>query len=227
MRVIPLTLSFAFVFCMSLSSKAATLNWGAAVDRGLGDQNGNDLSAGSLLRVGTFTIDNNTIRNNSGNLSFLDASFLQFGTSTIGEGFVGANGHWSTSSSSADPQFANEPVYIWAFNSPTLGGATEHGIFTSIGGSWTYGSDGGPIPWEGTIDLSEVQEGDANQIIVGGFGVGTSDLSGGVAPLYNLTAVPEPAITAVVAGLACFIGGVLMRRRPRSDSEAGLTTAEK
>lgn len=78
--------------------------------------------AGSLIRLGTMTSENNS------------ATFLEFGTSTINSNgaFTGGiiNGSVVNNTATAS-DFASRPIYIAVYNTPTSTGATYAGIFKS------------------------------------------------------------------------------------------------
>ena len=103
---------------------------------------------------------------------------------------------------------AGQQIYYWDFNSPTLAGATQQGIFTAPGNArWVFPSDAA-IPPTTITDLSDVPN-TAAGIVVGSFGVGTAN---GV-PEYNLAVVvPEPSTFAMLLIGAATLVGVARRR---------------
>jgi hypothetical protein len=182
---------------------------------GLGDSAGADLAIGSLIRIGRFTISDAAVMAIvSANLTqdaiaLLEPNWLTFDTSSVGTGIIPASpAHWAdvtdvVSGPSYDADFLGQRINLWVFNAATTGTATEHGIFSSTDVDWTFPARL-PVPGSATTDLSDV-----DLILAGGFGVGTSDLSGG--PLYN-TVVPEPSTYATIFGLLC-LGGAILRRK--------------
>lgn len=190
---------------------AAQVSWGAAVSNGVGLADGTDLPAGDLVRLGSFNLTPAQIAANASNLPFLESHFVEFGRALIGDGNVAGDGvrhpaHWfaNSTNSSDNLGIAGARIYYWIFN--TVPGTTPNqiGIYTAPANSaWVFPADA-QIPNTTSTDLSQVPH-DSSGIIVGGFGVGTSDLSG--SPLYNLAVVssnstptPTPTVTPTPGG---------------------------
>jgi hypothetical protein len=190
---------------------AAQVTWGAYTDNGIGTAEGAPLDIGDLARIGTFNIDAATIRANAGNISFLEANFVQFGLSTIGTG-TALPGYWfiETVNSANALNLNGDQIYYWIFDGATVAASTQHGIFTAPGNpSWLFPNDADIPPITGT-DLTDVPT-DLTGIIIGGFGTGSSQGF----PLYNLAVIPEPSTYALLligAGAVAYI----RRRAARS-----------
>jgi hypothetical protein len=103
--------------------------------RGLADAAG-AAPIGGLLMMGTFDVDEGTIRSNfnAGNISAIISAFTPYGASfAVGDG-VGCNAAWDVQRSVAG--FGGLQDYLLAFDQPTVAAATQMGIFTSP--SWIF-----------------------------------------------------------------------------------------
>jgi hypothetical protein len=167
-----------------------------------------------LLEIGTFDVNIATIQANQSNLSFLQSNFVDFANSFVGAGVGGLSATWTQNSAgSANSLGVNgDRIYLWAFNAVTAASATEQGIYTSTAASWVFPNDSA-IPPTTAIDLDQV-----NEIVVGGFGVGTSPVTS--ASLFNtaviggaVSAIPEPSTYALLGGFAALGLAVVRRRR--------------
>src|SRR5438094_2257114 len=135
-----LALFFLAVSCVTVS-RAATINWSAAIDNGLSLVSGTNLPAGSLVRLGYFCqsgtgtqLTDAQIQSLASSPSTLNASFVEVGATTIGSGFSSTiAGHFAATStadtSSSGLNVAGKQIYLWVFNASTLASATQHGIF--------------------------------------------------------------------------------------------------
>jgi hypothetical protein len=178
---------------------AAEVSWGAAESNGVGLADGTDLPAECLVRVGNFSISDADIRSNAGNRAFLEANFIEFGRAAVGDGNVAGDGirhsaHWYANSTNSTQSLGinGKRIYYWVFDAPGSGTPTQQGIYTApASGAWMFRDDN-TIPNSTVTDIKNVPQ-DGSGIIVGTFGVGTSDLSG--EPHYNLAAIPGVAPT--------------------------------
>lgn len=187
----------------AISARAAQVTWGAQVSNGLGTADGSDLPVGNLVRLGTFNISDSTIAANAKNVTYLNSHFIEFAHAANGDNVSGHKAHWAADSSNSSTSLgvANIRIYYWAFNSSSLTTATQIGIFTAPTNSrWQFPADSA-VPNTTTTDLSDVPH-DGSGILVGSFGIGTSDLSG--ARLFNLAALTSstPTPTATVTPTA-------------------------
>jgi hypothetical protein len=134
------------------SGLPSTVSISAANTRGLADYFGGALPIGSLLMVGSFSISEPTIQSNfaAGNLGAIMAAFTPYGTSfTVGEG-TDVAASWDVSLSEAG--FGGRQIYLLAVNQPSLGSATQMGIFTAP--SWIFPGAGSTI----AIDLDSATD---------------------------------------------------------------------
>ncbi|MBL9114130.1 MAG: putative Ig domain-containing protein [Verrucomicrobiaceae bacterium] len=210
---------------MSLQSNAATVNWAAGINHGFSLENGTELPVGSLVRIGHFrnssTGDQLTdaeIQTLANTPSVLNNHFVEFGSSTIGSGFVSAPaGHFSASSTadtgSTGLNLVGKQMYIWVLNAASVGTATQHAIlYWSIsdttsnpdtsavvpGLRWRFPVQE-PIPDTTTIDINDLTVGagsfDAGaRLLVGAYPVGTSTTTS--ADNFGLAAINStPTIT--------------------------------
>lgn len=230
------------LFLVSLRALwAVDISFGAAISSGFATNNGADLSTGSLVLVGTFNLTPSEIAAAGNNLSLLNSKWTQIGSAFIGDGdpavagsnsdpanaglFIGNAPLINTSASGLN--IAGSTLYYWVFNAPTMGAATQHGIFGST--TWTIPS--------GTGTFSDLAlDTDLNYLTaagptlagtallpVGDFGPGVNATAGGPDfRLANITAIPEPAETAVVAALGALALVFHRRRCLRKKSQVAL-----
>ncbi|MFO1498796.1 MAG: hypothetical protein U1G07_10445 [Verrucomicrobiota bacterium] len=208
MKAIPSFAAAAALVLSVLSTNAqVTVTWAGRITSGLGEADGTELAVGDLVRVGTFTLTETQIQQQQNDLSALAAGFVEFGSAAIGDGF-NIPSHWTKTSNGSTLSLGinTDRIYFWAFNAPSIGAATQQGIFTSTVSDWVFPTDGDVIASR-DIDLQQV-----DHIVVGAFGTGTSSAT--LSPLYNLAPVPEPASAATFFALVC-AGGVFLVRRCR------------
>jgi hypothetical protein len=216
-------------------AQSATVGWTGDTGNGIALANGTPVPIGDLLELGTFNFTGTAsqismqIASFANNPTGLAAHFTLFGSTTFGNGGDPA-GEWTKSSSNTG--FGGEQIYIWAFNAPTLGAATQQGVFfldsTASGTanpSWAFPSDSGSVP-AGNIDIGNLTGETSSTPIqpatntplasayipVGGFGLGTSIDNGYQDFDLAVIAVPEPSSVALgLTGVA-----LLAFRRRRS-----------
>lgn len=220
------------------SAFAVDFTTGAALNSGFALSDGTDLSTGSLIRFGTFSISNELISANSSSIAFLNDNFVQLGVATIGQGNpaggAGANdpvnnglfnGNLSSINTTASGlNVAGSQLYYWVFNTPTAFAATQHGVFSST--LWQIPSgDGGGLDLASIntdiADLTLNQAGEAlatsARIVIGGFGPGSNATGAGRDfTLVEIGApIPEPSTAVALVGVAS-LGFAALRRRRRS-----------
>jgi hypothetical protein len=169
----------------------------------------------------TSILTNAQIMANGTNFAFLNSNFVEFATSTIGDGGPinggGSNddGYWLANSinSATALGIQHTQIYYWLFNSPTAATASEYGIFTAPSNTaWIFPAET-DVPNTTITDLSEVPH-NTSGILFGSYGTGLS--RDGESPLYNLaevTAVPEPAsVAAAVLATGAVAFGAVRRR---------------
>ena len=137
---------------ITTSTAPSTVDCSAIWTRGLTDSLGNALPIGSLLMLGTFSINDATIQSNflTGNLSAIMSAFTPYTNAfAVGDG-TDQPASWDIEQSAAG--FAGQQIYLVAVDAPTFGEATHLGIFTAP--SWIFPSDGNEI----AIDLEDVTD---------------------------------------------------------------------
>ncbi|MBA3962069.1 MAG: DVUA0089 family protein [Chthoniobacterales bacterium] len=198
-------LSVVIASFLAISVDASQVSWGAADSNGIGGVNGTDLPVGNLVRVGSFNISDSQIVANKTDLAFLESHFIEFGRAAIGDGVGGIAAFWfkNTTASTDALAIAGARIYYFIYNAPAGSTPTQIGVFTAPNnGAWIFPDDNA-IPNTTSTDLANVPH-DSTGLIIGGFGVGTSDATG--TPLYNLanlsgggtptpTATPTPTVT--------------------------------
>ncbi len=213
--------AFASLLLGVANSFGGAVSWSAATDNGFADASGIKLPAGSLLLVGAFDISDTTIQANFNNLAFLSSHFAPYGSSSIGTNVGGAPGFFFQNSSgnldTTSPfAVAGNRIYIWAFNSASMGTATQQGIFTQTAlSSWLFPHES-DIPNTTSVELTDLTTGDPGtlaagaDIVIGGFKQGSGNTTD-----FNLAPIPEPSTWVLVS-----LGGLALlyfrRRQPRS-----------
>ncbi len=211
-RAIALILAFA-----ALRAAAATVGWSATSGVGtLTDLSGTAVPLNSaLIMIGTFqpTLGTGpsgadaTIKNlfANGNITTIMNDFTQFNTTTRLAGRTGFGaGQWSYSDINSAAVFANQQVYMLAFNTTSVGTATQMGIFTGAYGAfaseWSFPADTSL----GSVN-PELGDTTASGVIVG-------TLSG-IKYKMSVIPVPEPSSVALCAVAAFFAATARKRKR--------------
>lgn len=213
--------AFASLLLGVSAAFAGTVNWQAATDNGFADASGIKLPAGSLLLVGAFDISDTTIQANFNNLAFLTSHFAQFGSSTIGNAVGGLPGFFAQSTvgnldTTTPFAVGGNRIYIWAFNTASMGTATQQGIFgQTLATNWLFPHEN-DIPNTVNIDLTDLTAADPTtlaagaDIVIGAFKQGVGNTTD-----FNLAPIPEPS-TWVLVSLGGFALLYFGRRQLRS-----------
>lgn len=188
--------------------RSITVDWGAQDTAVLGLLDGSLALNGSLVRLGYFTISDAQIQAfaAANDMLSLDSAFQQFASSTVGNGFGSSDGIWSASNVNPNAAFTGNRIYYWTLNAPTLGAATQWGVYKLPS---TFPSDT-PVPGSIVTDINQVPV-NSTGLIVGSFSAGGAPSPFGGADLYKM--VPEPTSASLL-----FFGliGLGFRRRRNS-----------
>lgn len=214
-KLIAIALAFAV-----LRADGATVGWSATSGLGtLTDSGGTAVPLNSaLIMIGTFqpTLGtgpsgaDSTLQSlfASGDIATILSDFTQFNTVTqlAGKPGIGTNfgpGQWTFSDINTSAVFANQQVYMLAFNATTTGAATQMGIFTGAYGAFS-------AEWSFPADVSigqinpELGDTTLSGVIVGSLS-GTN---------YQMAAiVPEPSSVMLCAVAAIAMAGRRNRKR--------------
>ena len=211
---------------------AVNINSGAASNSGFALSDGTDLATGSLIRIGVFTISDSLVSANASSFSFLNANFIQIGTSYIGQGNPfnavsetnsANNGLFNSSLSSINTtseglNIATAKLSYWVFNATTAVAATQQGVFSSTTWAIPAGDASGTDTAFLNTDINDLTTSNDGQnlaatarILIGGFGPGLN-ISGQGRDFTLASAIPEPATYAALFGLGV-LGLAAFRRR--------------
>jgi len=223
-------LTINLVLAIVSASDASSFIFGAGESNSFSEENGTDLPAGNLARLGVFSLTDSEIQANSGNVEFLNSNFTQIGTARIGEPFGGIPGHFSQSVQFDSTSIAGRQMALWVFKSSnnssdmaSVNSALQIGIFymdKALNGSWAVPPQN-PVPGSSVIDINNLTDAATStmlrpgaHVVVGSFPNGISDATG--APGFGLQTVSEPVpepSTVSFLGIAAL--GFLARRRLR------------
>jgi hypothetical protein len=117
------------------NSGASTVEMSALDTRGLATVGG-AAQIGSLLMMGAFGMDEPTIRSNfnAGNINAIMAAFTPYGSPFAVGDLTTCDAVWDAQTSGVG--FGGLPLYLVAFDQPTIAAATQMGIFTDP--SWVF-----------------------------------------------------------------------------------------
>ncbi len=190
MKVASLLIASALC-CSTAIAAPLTITWGAQNAGGaLGTAGGQELAAGSLVRLGVFDMPAEQVADLAWNPSALDAHFTELARATIGD-FGGESFPVSGAFAAVSPlestelplKLSEQPLCIWATNSSDLNSASEIGIFSDP--SWTLSlGQFGALSW----DLSQVN---ATDVWVGSLGGVSPTLSGPIHFLEKLQTLKD------------------------------------
>lgn len=233
-----LQLAGTAVFCAMAATGHAgpvTLTFGSQLTgAALGQANGTELPAESLIRFGYFTIPLEQVAAGLNDLSLLNSNFIQLAATRIGyfggstvlddtgsvvsveetnspyEAYPGLFGH----TLSYDPEALGLMAmryYLWVVDAPELSGATQHGLFSDA--DWVS-----PSFSTETYDVSTVSPVDPMDLFAADRGPELSSVQD-MGPLnklrlLDLTPVPEPQLPLLLLTAATALG--LRRRRAHS-----------
>ena len=210
---------------------AATINFSSALDNGVSLLDGSNLPAGSLVRVGYFRDSGTGVQLTDAQIqalavspTTLNASFVEVGTATVGNGFSTAvAGHFAAvaNADTASLNVVGQQIYVWILNAPTLAAATQQAIVywdkTSAlnpdatpetpAARWVFPAQN--PPGVTTLDLSDLTTGSATlaagaHLVVGTFPTGTSTTTS--APNFGAALI---STTLTVTSTSPLSGGVV------------------
>ena len=224
LKKIAITLSLAFAIVSA--TNAATIVSGADTSNGFSDQDGTDLGAGNLVRVGVFNLTDAQIQSAfaAQNFAALEQGFIQLGTARMGDGF-GFSGHYTKGIDADTTSTAGLQLALWVYKSgdntsdtASINTPQQMGIFymdRTLNSAWAVPPQS-PIPGATVIDISNLTDASSANlragahVVLGSFPRGASDAT--TAPNFGLAAVPEPS-SIVLLGIASL--GLLARRRSK------------
>lgn len=187
-----LSLYALVVAAVTCNAQTIDVSWGNDAElRAFASSDGSLLQVGSLLRLGTFSAGTD-FANTS--YSYMDSQFTQYGVAAIGDGGYDIAGYFVGLPAKAP---TSTKLFIWSFDAASAATATQWGIFSNSGSTWTTG---GTAPDILNMDINQ-----ANIANVGRFEtVGSMSYA-------MTTAVPEPATYAAILGFVT-LGLVSYRR---------------
>ena len=202
-------------FCaFAVSAQASTLAFATGGGRGhqfILSDGATRVTAGSLVRLGYLATP-----------GVMD-SFVEYGRSTISNpspaiaigGFLTTPVNNTTPADNTAAQ--GKQIYLWVYNAPTAGAATQHGLFTSSTATWVIPSTftgGATESFNVTLGASTAPAFSAVAASIGTFTTGVVGVGTGVdntaGSIYRLAPIPEPTTSMFALGI---IGMGLIRRR--------------
>ncbi len=123
---------------------------------------GTPVAEGNTVWIGafdsTFTVNAST----ANRPDLLLANWNQFGATTISQ-IAGEDGRFSGNSSSIDPVFANQKIYLWIFSTDDGSGpandfanVNEYGLFSATLADWNFASPWVTVPEPNTLALLSI-----------------------------------------------------------------------
>src|SRR5439155_4522835 len=164
----------------------ATVNWSAQGGRGVVLEDATTaVATGSLIRVGYFDITDAQIAVNANDVSFLDSHFFEFGSGFVGDG-TDADGTFAEVSDNFGLNFPDQAIHVWVLNTPTIGTATQQGIYDATSNvAWSF-------PQPGPISVTGVDLADSGVTPVIGLLGGPVTIPGNPFSPFDSTAVLAP-----------------------------------
>jgi hypothetical protein len=170
---------------------------------------GTAVADGNRVWIGTFDAGFNVSANAADPFALL-AAWNQFGSTNINT-IIGQPGHFTGSSSSADPVFTNQKIYLWIFSTDLaaapagdFSNVNEYGLFSSTLANWTY-LPPGPSP----SNLRNVNSNEVDQNFFGNIQSTRLLLGNG------FVLVPEPSTLGLLSLAIPTVVLALRKRRPR------------
>lgn len=212
---------FALLARPEVRADIVTITFSAqAAGGGVGDSSGSDLSVGSLVQFGTFSMAPSDVLVNSMDVGLLETAFDLLAEARIGyfggETILDAGGtpsfYDAGTNFGAAGAFAHEVtfepdllgnegerLYMWIYDAPTAAGATEYGIFSDS--EWTI-----PSSLTMNLDMTTLDPSDALDVYIGDRGPETSATVGGsLNKLVGVPPIPEPSVSALLGLAACLL----------------------
>jgi len=230
-----LTLLAACVFA-GIAAHGATVNWSAQGDTGFADSTNAALAQGNFIRLGYFSIPDASVlllaSPTVANVATLNASFVQFGQTTVGNAF-GVDAFFAAGSIfsyASNPTFdVTHQMYVWvikATNNTSLANAllsvTEQAIvyepFGPAGSSpnkakWQFPAT--DIATAPTPDLGDAKLPFGGVYLAGSYQASNAALTtikGAATGAVQLQAVPEPSTIVLGAVAPLMVAGRRKRR---------------
>ncbi len=209
-----LVYSIIVVSVLRFNAHASSVVWGATEDNGFSQSNAAELPIGNLVRLGNFSLTNGQIQAffSVGDIGSLNFNFVEVATAKIGDGGLNAPSNLAVTSTTDTSAVAGLQMYYWVYaatnntsNATSMSTAFEMGIFyqdKAANSSWAFPVQT-PVPGSTTVDITQMTNVNANElvaganVVIGSFPKGTSTV--GLAPNFGLApVVPEPTSAALV-----------------------------
>ena len=204
---------FALLGLLPQLSAQSQVNYSGALNqRTVHNADGSAVANGNQVWIGSFDAGFNVAANADDPVALFGA-WNPFGQTTIST-IIGQPGHFTGNSSSTDPLFNNQKIYLWIFSTdaataPNTGdwnNLNEYGLYSANLANWTFAPVTAPPP----SNLRNINSNEVNENPFGSRDATHLFLSNG------FTIVPEPTTLGLLSiGIPAVVLALRKRRTSR------------